>query len=44
MLMLILTLALLLVMLTVAPIAHKFSLELKKDSSLFAANLVTRML
>jgi hypothetical protein len=44
MLIIVLTLALLLVTPTIAPAAYEFSLELKKDSSMFAANLVTRML
>jgi hypothetical protein len=44
MLMLVLTLASSSVTLTVTPTAHEFSPGPKKDRSMFAANLVTRML
>jgi hypothetical protein len=44
MLMLVLTLASSSVTPTIAPMAHAFSPGTKKDSSMFAANLVTRML
>jgi hypothetical protein len=44
MLMLVLTLALLSVTPTIAPAAYTFSLGTKKNSAMFTANLVTRML